>query len=101
MARKVVGVGSVGTRAWVILLLGRDASDRLHYAAAGTAIGPFCIGGAVLIREWITTAGIETIVTVLVLFLANPVLVIATARAARRIEVGTLEPQPAEKERGG
>jgi Uncharacterized protein conserved in bacteria (DUF2252) len=29
VARKVVGVGSVGTRAWVILLLGRDADDPL------------------------------------------------------------------------
>jgi uncharacterized protein (DUF2252 family) len=29
MARKVVGVGSVGTRAWAILLLGRDTSDPL------------------------------------------------------------------------
>jgi uncharacterized protein (DUF2252 family) len=28
-ARKVVGVGSVGTRAWIILLLGRDDSDPL------------------------------------------------------------------------
>jgi uncharacterized protein (DUF2252 family) len=28
-ARKVVGVGSVGTRAWVILLMGRDSSDPL------------------------------------------------------------------------
>jgi uncharacterized protein (DUF2252 family) len=29
MARKVVGVGSVGTRCWVILLLGRDEGDPL------------------------------------------------------------------------
>jgi uncharacterized protein (DUF2252 family) len=28
-ARKVVGVGSVGTRAWIILMLGRDDSDPL------------------------------------------------------------------------
>ena len=28
-ARKVVGVGSVGTRAWVVLLLGRDDNDPL------------------------------------------------------------------------
>jgi uncharacterized protein (DUF2252 family) len=28
-ARKVVGVGSVGTRAWIILLLGQDESDPL------------------------------------------------------------------------
>jgi uncharacterized protein (DUF2252 family) len=29
VARKVVGVGSVGTRAWIMLLLGRDRSDPL------------------------------------------------------------------------
>jgi uncharacterized protein (DUF2252 family) len=29
MARKVVGVGSVGTRAWIVLLRGRDESDAL------------------------------------------------------------------------
>jgi uncharacterized protein (DUF2252 family) len=29
MARKVVGVGSVGTRAWVVLLLGHDDQDPL------------------------------------------------------------------------
>jgi uncharacterized protein (DUF2252 family) len=29
MARKVVGVGSVGTRCWIVLMLGRDGSDPL------------------------------------------------------------------------
>jgi uncharacterized protein (DUF2252 family) len=29
MARKVVGVGSVGTRCWIVLMLGRDADDAL------------------------------------------------------------------------
>jgi uncharacterized protein (DUF2252 family) len=29
LARKVVGVGSVGTRAWIVLLLGRDNDDPL------------------------------------------------------------------------
>jgi uncharacterized protein (DUF2252 family) len=29
LARKVVGVGSVGTRAWVVLLTGRDANDAI------------------------------------------------------------------------
>ena len=33
LARKVVGVGSVGTRAWVVLLLGRDSSDPLFLQA--------------------------------------------------------------------
>ena len=52
MARKVVGVGSVGTRAFIVLLQGRDAQDPLflqvkeatrsvledHLPRAGTAI---------------------------------------------------------------
>jgi uncharacterized protein (DUF2252 family) len=33
IARKVVGVGSVGTRAWIILMLGRDGQDPLFLQA--------------------------------------------------------------------
>jgi len=33
LARKVVGVGSVGTRAWIVLLLGRDGEDPLFLQA--------------------------------------------------------------------
>jgi uncharacterized protein (DUF2252 family) len=33
LARKVVGVGSVGTRAWIILMLGRDDEDPLFLQA--------------------------------------------------------------------
>src|SRR5689334_20241180 len=33
IARKVVGVGSVGTRAWVILMIGRDEGDPLFLQA--------------------------------------------------------------------
>ena len=33
LARKVVGVGSVGTRAWIVLLLGRDEGDPLFLQA--------------------------------------------------------------------
>ena len=33
IARKVVGVGSVGTRAWIVLLLGRDDDDPLFLQA--------------------------------------------------------------------
>ncbi len=33
MARKVVGVGSVGTRCWIVLLLGRDSRDPLFLQA--------------------------------------------------------------------
>ncbi len=33
LARKVVGVGSVGTRSWILLFLGRDSSDPLFLQA--------------------------------------------------------------------
>ncbi|WP_436776966.1 DUF2252 domain-containing protein [Yinghuangia sp. YIM S09857] len=33
MARKVVGVGSVGTRCWIVLMLGRDGEDPLFLQA--------------------------------------------------------------------
>jgi uncharacterized protein (DUF2252 family) len=33
LARKVVGVGSVGTRAWNVLMLGRDDTDPLFLQA--------------------------------------------------------------------
>ncbi len=33
LARKVVGVGSVGTRAWIVLMLGRDDQDALFLQA--------------------------------------------------------------------
>jgi uncharacterized protein (DUF2252 family) len=40
IARKVVGVGSVGTRCWITLMLGRDGSDPLflQMKEAGTSV---------------------------------------------------------------
>ena len=43
-ARKVVGVGSVGTRAWILLLLGRDGNDPLFLQlkeAQASVLEPF------------------------------------------------------------
>jgi uncharacterized protein (DUF2252 family) len=48
-ARKVVGVGSVGTRAWIVLLLGRDSQDPLFLQAkeAGQSVlEPYVGAGA-------------------------------------------------------
>ena len=44
VARKVVGVGSVGTRAWIVLLLGRDGEDPLFLQvkeAQASVLEPF------------------------------------------------------------
>ena len=43
-ARKVVGVGSVGTRAWIVLMLGRDENDPLFLQlkeAEASVLEPF------------------------------------------------------------
>ena len=54
------------------VLVMRTTYDRLHYVAAATTVPAFLILAAVLVREHA--------------FLLNPVLVIATARVARRID---------------
>lgn len=64
----------------------RNVFDRLHYSSAATTVGAFLIGAAVLVRESVSAGGLQTIATVSVLFLLNPVVLIATARAARRID---------------
>src|SRR6478609_4040454 len=49
IARKVVGVGSVGTRTWIVLLLGRDDEDPLFLQlkeALSSVLEPFLGGRA-------------------------------------------------------
>jgi multicomponent Na+:H+ antiporter subunit G len=67
------------------VLLMRNAFDRLHYSSAATTLGPLLIGAAVLVRESVSAGGLQTIAVVSLLFLLNPVVLIATARAARRV----------------
>jgi len=84
---------SLGVGAELICCLGvllmRNVFDRLHYSSAATTIGPLLIGAAVLVRESVSAGGLETIVTVAFLFLLNPVVLIATARAAQRSQEET------------
>jgi monovalent cation/proton antiporter MnhG/PhaG subunit len=72
------------------VLLMRTTFDRLHYAAAGTTVPAFFVLAAVLVRERLSAGGMEAIAAVALLFLLNPVLVTATAHAARRIDFGDL-----------
>ncbi|WP_173054575.1 DUF2252 domain-containing protein [Phytohabitans houttuyneae] len=51
MARKVVGVGSVGTRCWIVLLRGRDDSDALLLQvkeAQVSVLAPYIMDSGVL-----------------------------------------------------
>jgi multisubunit Na+/H+ antiporter MnhG subunit len=68
------------------VLLMRTTFDRLHYVAGASTVPGFLVLLAVLVREHMSSGGLQAIAAVFLLFLLNPALVIATARAARRIE---------------
>jgi monovalent cation/proton antiporter MnhG/PhaG subunit len=78
---------AIGVAAELLCCVGvavmRTTYDRLHYTAAGSTVGPFCILAAVLAREGFGQAGLDAIATVAILFLAGPLVIHATARAAR------------------
>jgi multisubunit Na+/H+ antiporter MnhG subunit len=79
----------------------RSAIDRLHFAGAATVSGPALIAAAVCVEEGaFTTNGLDSIVVAVLLALLGGGLGIATARAIRLHDRGTLESTPAERERG-
>ena len=60
-ARKVVGVGSVGTRAWICLLLGRDGDDPLFLQfkeAQQSVLEPF-LGRSEFANSYARVCGME------------------------------------------
>ena len=62
----------------------RTTFDRLHFVSAATTVPAFFVLAAVLVREHLSSGGLEAVVAVGLLFLLNPILTIATARAAQR-----------------
>jgi multisubunit Na+/H+ antiporter MnhG subunit len=78
----------------------RTAIDRIHYAGAGTVVGPALIAAAVCVEEGLFTAnGLNAVVVAFLLAILGAALATATARAIRLRERGTLESTPAERER--
>ena len=78
----------------------RNAIDRIHYASAGTVVGPALIAAAVCVEEGLfTTNGLNAVVVALLLAFLGAALATATARAIRLRDRGTLESTPAERER--
>jgi multicomponent Na+:H+ antiporter subunit G len=65
------------------LVVMRDVYDRLHYAMATTTVPPFLLAAAVIVAEGWTQPGINALLVAVALFLINPMLAHATARAAR------------------
>jgi multisubunit Na+/H+ antiporter MnhG subunit len=78
------------------VLLARDAFSRLHYSGAASILGPVLVMAAVLVDELFNAQGLETIAAVALLALPSPILVHATARAARRAYFHQVAPLPEE-----
>jgi multisubunit Na+/H+ antiporter MnhG subunit len=81
---------ALGVAAELLCCLGvvvmRTTSDRLHYASAGYTVGPILIVAALVVREHVSSVGLQAIAAAAILFLPAPILVHATARVVRRVE---------------
>jgi multisubunit Na+/H+ antiporter MnhG subunit len=95
----LLGLGVAGELLCVAGVLAmRTTFDRLHYAAASTTVPAFLVLAAAILQEHFTSGGLEAFAGVALLFVLNPALVVATARAARRIDYGSVAPLPEERE---
>ena len=70
------------------LLATKDPYDQLHFTGPATVIGPVAIAAAVLVEEPLSSAGIKAALVALIMLASGPVLIHATARAARVRERG-------------
>jgi len=78
-----------------------SAIDRLHFASAATVLGPSLIAAAVCFEEGLfTTNGLNAVAVAAMLAILGGGLTIATARAVRLRDRGTLESSRAERGRG-
>jgi multicomponent Na+:H+ antiporter subunit G len=92
-----VGVGSALMSA-VGLLVTRDPYDQLHFTGPATVIAPVALAAAVLVEEPLSSAGIKSVLIAVVMVTTGPVLIHATARAARVRERGRWVVLPEELE---
>jgi len=80
----LLGVGCAAQLLCCIsVLVMRTTADRLHYAAAGATVGPFCILAAMLVREQLAGPGLQALAAVALTFMAGPVVTHALARSIR------------------
>jgi multisubunit Na+/H+ antiporter MnhG subunit len=82
-----VGVAAVLMSA-LGLLAARDPYDQLHFTGPATVIGPIAIAAAVLVEEPLSSAGIKAVLVAMIMLATGPILLQATARAARIREHG-------------
>ncbi len=82
-----IGVAAAALTAIGVLVSG-NVYQRLHYLAPVGTVGVGAVAAAIVVQEGLDQAGIKAVVTAAVLFVANPILTHATARAVRVHERG-------------
>ncbi len=65
------------------VLLSHTVYQGLHFLAPAATVGIAAAVAAILLREALGPAGIKALITGTILFVMNPILTHATARAAR------------------
>ena len=70
------------------LLATHNPYDQLHFTGPATVIGPIAVAAAVLVEEPLSSAGIKAVLIALIMLATGPILLHATARAARIRERG-------------
>jgi multicomponent Na+:H+ antiporter subunit G len=70
------------------LVAAKSGWDKLHYTSPAAVVAPVAIAAAVLVETPLSSAGAKAVLVAVVLVLTGPVLVHATARAARIREHG-------------
>ena len=92
MSTAIVALLAIGFAAVALTSVGmmvcRNAYRRMHYLAPAATVGVVAVAAAMVAREGLNQAGIKAILTAGVLFVMNPILTHATARAARIHERG-------------
>jgi multicomponent Na+:H+ antiporter subunit G len=81
------------------LVAARNSLDKLHYTGPASIIGPICLAGAVVVQEPLSSAGIKSVLVAIVMLLTCPVVLHATARAARIRDHGRFVIRSGEAER--
>ena len=86
LAVVVVLASSVG------ILVMRDACQKLHYVTPAALVAPIVVGLAVLAQSGLTQDTAETVLALIFIVIAGPVLSHATIRAARIRATGDWRP---------
>jgi multisubunit Na+/H+ antiporter MnhG subunit len=78
----VIGAASV-VLSCAGLVAARNSWDKLHFTGPATVIAPVTLAAAVLVQEPLSSAGIKAVLVAVTMLITGPVVLHATARAAR------------------